>query len=285
MPEPVEIYTEEYYDRLKQIESDHWWTLGMTDIMDQLLSRHLPATGGRFLDVGCGSGIGLRWARERLPSAHRIGFDISSYAIERCANLGAGLFLASAGDLPLADSSVDVAICLDVLQHLEDERPTLREIRRVLKPDGIVFIRTNALSLAPPPPGSRLFTRPLLLERLSEAGLIARQCSAVNLVGSLYAEVGMWRQRRAENTGHHGHDHHGHHDQHEHRKHDEPFHGGGYGGGLRITTDRGPKLAQRIKRALLRLESHAIVLGLRMPFGHSLIALAQPASDDAVSVY
>jgi len=65
MPEPVEIYTEEYYDRLKQIESDHWWTLGMTDIMDQLLSRHLPATGGRFLDVGCGSGIGLRWA----PSA------------------------------------------------------------------------------------------------------------------------------------------------------------------------------------------------------------------------
>jgi ubiquinone/menaquinone biosynthesis C-methylase UbiE len=266
LTEAIPIYTQEYYDRLKEIESHHWWTLGMTDIMDRLLAEHLLASpGARFLDIGCGSGIGLKWAAARLPEARRIGVDISPFGLRHCAGLGASLYRASSEHLPLADAEIDLAICVDVLQHLAEDRPTLKEAARVLKPRGILFVRTNALSLAPPPPGSRLYTRRLLIQRLADAGFHVLRCSRVNVVGSLFAELKNWnRHRAASERG---------------VEEKEGFLGGGYGGGLRIEPDRGPRGLQSLKRALLRLEGRAIRRGFRFPFGHNLVTLARKRTD------
>jgi ubiquinone/menaquinone biosynthesis C-methylase UbiE len=270
LTEAVPIYTQEYYDRLKEIESRHWWTLGMTDIMDTLLAAHLrPSEGAFFLDIGCGSGIGLKWAAGRLPDARRIGVDISPFGLRHCAGLGARRYLASSERLPLVDSAIDLAICVDVLQHLPDDRPTLKEAARVLKPGGVLFVRTNALSLAPPPSGSRLYTRELLQERLSGAGFTVLRCSHVNFVGSLFAELKEWSKPRAA-TAHPG-------AEHARSRSEEAgrFLGGGYGGGLRIEPDRAPGGVQFVKRALLGLEGRAIRRGFRLPFGHSLVTLAR----------
>ena len=46
--------------------------------------------------------------------------------------------------LPFADSSVDLITALDVLEHIEDDRATLREIRRVLRPGGILLATVPA---------------------------------------------------------------------------------------------------------------------------------------------
>ncbi|MHC4513498.1 MAG: class I SAM-dependent methyltransferase [Planctomycetota bacterium] len=266
MTEPVEIYTTEYYDRLKAVEANHWWTLGMTDIMHTLLAARLPqGENVTFLDVGCGSGIGLAWAARNLPHARRIGVDVSPHALEHCESTDAELHLVEDERLPLRDTSVDLAICIDVLQHTADETAMLSEVFRVLKPGGVLFARTNARSITPPPAGSRLFTRSELVHELKEAGFRVLRCSPTNAVGSVVAEVDLWREhRRRQRSATPTSTIHG----------PTSSHGGGYGGGLRLSPEDPRRLTSRAKRTLLKLEGFWIRCGGRLPFGHSLVALA-----------
>lgn len=281
MTEAAQIYTKDYYDRLKAIERGHWWTLGSIDAMDALLRGRTPEAGA-FFDLGCGSGIGLRWARERMPRARRVGLDVSPHALAHCADLDAELVLAGGEGVPLPDASFDLGICLDVLQHVPDDRPVLAEVRRVLKPGGVFFVRTNARGWTPPPPGSRVYDARALGAALEGAGLVVERLSRVNCVGSLVAEVGRLRARRADGAGAHG----------DHRHDAAPgardavdpaatpsdadrFKGGGYGGGLRLTAEDPTRLGARLKRALLRWEGAFVARGGRLPFGHSLVARAR----------
>jgi len=267
----IQIYEKQYYDRLKALEGKHWWTLGMTDIMDALLRSRLPqAERARFLDIGCGSGIGLEWAQRRLPGATRLGIDISPHALSHCQALRAELQLGRAEVLPYEDRSIDLALCIDVLQHLENEEPALREAARVLKPGAPLFLRVSARSITPPPPGHNLYTRSRLKAALNRAGLELLVCSRANAIGSLVAEFGLlrdhFRTRRPSQDGASEASLRGFH---------APYLGGGYGGGLRIEPEKGEGLRSFFKRALLRLEARWIRRGGRIPFGHSLVCVAR----------
>jgi SAM-dependent methyltransferase len=275
MPEPAQIYTREYYQRLKAIEGNHWWTLGMNDIMGTLVAgRAHGREMGCFLDIGCGSGIGLAWAARNWPEARRIGLDVSSYALEHCRELGAELHQVEGEALPLPDASVDLAICIDVLQHVKEESAVVGEAARVLRPGGMFFVRTNAQAFGvAAPPGGKLFTRTLLSACLREAGLEVLHCSPVNVAGALVGTLRGLLGRGGSIQG----DSHGHGDGHDHGP--EQFHGGGYDGGLRLQPEDPRRPASRLKRAMLRLEGRWIRSCGRLPVGHSLVALARrPAS-------
>ena len=58
---------------------------------------------------------------------------------------GADLHVAPVHALPFADASFDVAVLNDVLQHVAEPQVDagLRELRRVLRPDGVLLVRTN----------------------------------------------------------------------------------------------------------------------------------------------
>lgn len=266
MTEPVQIYSRAYYDRLKAVADRHWWTLGMVAVMDGLLRSRVPDRSTTVcLDVGCGAGVGLDWARRALPRSRRIGIDLSPYAIEHCRGLGADVSVASAEAIPLEDGTVDLVICCDLLQHLADHDRALREMRRVLKPRSVCYVRTNA-ALWAPPPGSKLFTVAGLRASLATAGLDVIRLSRANAAGSLAAEAAMWRGRRpgaapgnpadaAPSAG--------------------PFLGGGYAGGLKLEPEDVGSIASRLKLALLEMEGWWIRKGGRLPVGHSLVALAE----------
>ena len=100
----------------------------------RLISDRVPLPGRRILDVGCGVGQYVRRLRE-LP-AESYGIDIEAERVSEGAGLTPGLMLASAEALPFGDATFDVILLNEVIEHVGDERGTLREAARVLRPGG-----------------------------------------------------------------------------------------------------------------------------------------------------
>lgn len=101
---------------------------------------------GKALDVGCGGGI---LAEEFAAAGFSVtGIDPSSNSIRtairhaRQSGISIDYQIASAEDLPFADSTFDVVYCCDVLEHVRDLNKCMAEISRVLKQGGIFFFDT-----------------------------------------------------------------------------------------------------------------------------------------------
>jgi methionine biosynthesis protein MetW len=92
------------------------------------------------LDVGCGNGAttGLL-LRERCPGY--VGVDVSEEAVRAARGRGlAATRVSDASDLPFEDDSFDLAVCIEVLEHLFDPRAAVEEIARVVRPGGRVVV-------------------------------------------------------------------------------------------------------------------------------------------------
>ena len=121
---------------------------GVRRVLLRLRSEYgFPTTSLAVLDIGCGAGTqALAWARE---GHHAQGVDISAPLIEiarkRAANSGfATTFLVgSATELPLGDSSCDVVLVSELLEHLHNWKACVDEALRVLRPGGVVYFSTT----------------------------------------------------------------------------------------------------------------------------------------------
>ena len=111
-----------------------------------LLSRLEP--GFRILDLGCGPGtISVGLARAVEPGElHGIDAEESQVEMARAAASAGGHDNASfrtgdATDLPYDDDYFDVVHCHAVLMHVPDTRSVLAEVKRVLRPGGLISAR------------------------------------------------------------------------------------------------------------------------------------------------
>ena len=112
-------------------------TLRNMEILSALNDCH---AGDIIVDIGCGVGDLCRI----LPiSLKRIGIDLSLSALRyahRDYRTDAMFVNASLYELPLQDESVDIIICLEVLEHLREDNKALEEVRRILRPGGRLII-------------------------------------------------------------------------------------------------------------------------------------------------
>ena len=103
-----------------------------------------PLDGRRLLDLGCGKG---RFAAHLV--AHRaevVGIDLAAAMLAEAH--GIDRVRASARRLPFADAAFDAVFAVEVLEHVGDVRPVIREARRVLRPGGtLAIIDKNALAI------------------------------------------------------------------------------------------------------------------------------------------
>jgi SAM-dependent methyltransferase len=91
-------------------------------------------SGLRVLDVGCGD----RPYEQLLRGAGEIvGFDVPG-------NPHADLH-GSIDAIPAEDASVDVVLCVQVLEHVADPPAAIRELRRVVRPGGKVLLSTHGV--------------------------------------------------------------------------------------------------------------------------------------------
>lgn len=124
-------YDEIYRDEgIRQLDSFYIWLL-------ELLK---PQAGRKLLDVACGEAVLPRFGRQRY-GLDAYGSDLSEQALRVGKEDGAGAMTASNGEwLPFADNSFDYVTCIGSLEHFLDMRAGIREMRRVLKPEGTACI-------------------------------------------------------------------------------------------------------------------------------------------------
>ena len=106
----------------------------------------LPADGVA-VDLGCGRGDDLRAlaARQPTPAARYLGLDASAQSVTAARAMTADRRVAFAvadldAALPLADASVDLVVSHNLLECLADRDAFVREVARVLRPDGQVVV-------------------------------------------------------------------------------------------------------------------------------------------------
>ncbi|CAN5721065.1 hypothetical protein BH23GEM6_BH23GEM6_13740 [soil metagenome] len=150
---------------LAQLEEERtgWWSSDNFDTWKNLyvseyargfyvlgvLERYVPdfrVDGARILDIGCGdAGVIIAFAEAGAKVA---GLELDEKSLRRAivraeehaveATLAKGIAEA----LPFPDASFDVVILDNVLEHVKDRAGTLQEIRRVLRPEGLLYMVT-----------------------------------------------------------------------------------------------------------------------------------------------
>ncbi len=106
----------------------------------EILETHAPAKGA-LLDVGCAMGVFLNMAQKRgwRPS----GVEISSYAVQRAREqYELSITQGTLQNAAFPENHFDVVTLWDVLEHLRDPLACLVEIRRILKPGGLLMTQT-----------------------------------------------------------------------------------------------------------------------------------------------
>ena len=121
------FYDREFSQEIYAVEiSDHMYHPILGAFVEQYQLQN-----SLVLEVGCGRG-----AFQDLVT-HYVGVDLS----ERVARyLHKPFFCASATALPFHDNSFDAVWSIHVLEHVPDPEPALLEMRRVLKPNGLLFL-------------------------------------------------------------------------------------------------------------------------------------------------
>jgi SAM-dependent methyltransferase len=109
----------------------------------QLLARYLPRAPRRILDVGCGIGSYGRGLIAQGYDWH--GAEVSASDCAELKRLGLPHTHVSPGRLPFADAAFDAAIAIEVLEHIEEPRPFLTEIRRAAPRQLIVSVPNSEL--------------------------------------------------------------------------------------------------------------------------------------------
>ena len=105
---------------------------------DAAILELLPPPRGSTVDVGCGEG---RWTRDLTRRGYDvIGVDAAEAQVEaaRAADPAGRYEVAPVDELPVADESVELVLCVNVLMHVADLTAASREFARVVRAGGAV---------------------------------------------------------------------------------------------------------------------------------------------------
>ncbi len=176
------------YITMHQLETTHWWFVGKRFLVTATLDRCLAPSSIRhpILDIGCGTGMimdamgshGRVYGLDASPDAIRLSKRRELHRIVR-SDAGAGL--------PFRNEAFDAVTCLDVLEHLDDDRNLIEEIFRVLKPGGYVIITVPAFQIQwsrhdVAVHHKRRYTKQMILDRITGYPWQIHKASYFNMV-------------------------------------------------------------------------------------------------------
>jgi SAM-dependent methyltransferase len=135
----------EGYAVTAEFEENHWWFRSRRDL---ILEQVKKAIGNRknqgdykILDYGCGTGYNLR----HLANFGSVtGADIHTEAIKEFSKQEEYPYIDLSKDLTPHFGKYDLILALDVIEHIDDDVQALKEIGKLLSPDGELIITVPA---------------------------------------------------------------------------------------------------------------------------------------------
>lgn len=137
------------WDFLTPVYDFFCWILGLGPKFKQKILNSVEIRDGdNIADIGCGTGVFLKIAKQKYPNAHIIGLDpdekalsIAKSRLEK-AGIKVALQKAFAETIPLEAESVNICFTTLALHHMPDriKKKAIEEMYRILKKGGKIVV-------------------------------------------------------------------------------------------------------------------------------------------------
>src|SRR5258705_54758 len=132
-------------------------------IHQRLLKAYVIAAGkvkGNLLEVGCGEGRGIDWLMPKVDNYSAIDKIVAVVEKLKAKHPEGNIISGNIPPLPYTDNTFDCVVSFQVIEHIKDDHSFLKEISRVLKPNGYAMISTpnRPMSLSRNPWHEREYT-------------------------------------------------------------------------------------------------------------------------------
>ncbi|TAM64637.1 class I SAM-dependent methyltransferase [Mycobacterium sp.] len=164
------------------LDIENYW-FRRHEVVYQRLAEH--CVGADVLEAGCGEGYGADLIADVARRVIAVDYDESAVAHVRARYPRVDVMQANLAQLPLPDSSVDIVVNFQVIEHLWDQTQFVVECARVLRPSGLLMMSTpNRITFSPgrDTPINPFHTRELNAGELAEL-LVGGGFSDVSITG------------------------------------------------------------------------------------------------------
>lgn len=135
------------YDELYHLEKNYWWHVSKRSLIHREIKRAgITDHSNKILDAGCGTGIMIAELSKKFDQVY--GLDKSKKAIKFCHKRGlkrSHLRQASLEKkLPFTSNYFDAILALDVIEHLDNDGEAVRQLHRITKNSGSLYVTVPA---------------------------------------------------------------------------------------------------------------------------------------------
>jgi len=135
---------QDLYNQMFREEEWHFWHTNKRALIFNIV-KNLKLSSGKVLDLGAGTGKILTEFKNRGWQVYGVDKEQASITFCQKRNLSIKKFdLDKNKKLPFKKNSLDLVLCLDLLEHLENEQRLIKEVKRVLKKDALLIITVPA---------------------------------------------------------------------------------------------------------------------------------------------
>ncbi len=136
----IKINNQDYYDQFAKTyenKRNKGYHKMIDDLEISIVLENINKNS-EVLEVGCGTGLILKEITKKTKKA--VGIDLSENMLLKAKERNLEVYKSDAQNMPFEDNSFNVVYSFKVLAHIENIEETLKEIKRVLKPNGIAIL-------------------------------------------------------------------------------------------------------------------------------------------------
>ena len=145
-PESMDIAEQKEFEKMSLNNYEKWTTPLIDDLLNKLKIKDFKNKNLKILDLACGPGLLSKKLSFVFPKSEIIGIDVSEYSIKLAKKNCKGIknikfMIGNAQNISFPNDYFDIIICKDSLHHFQNALKSIKEMYRVLKKNGIIYIQ------------------------------------------------------------------------------------------------------------------------------------------------